>query len=351
MTDQSNLPPQVPGKASLLEKADTRFNLKDFRAAPVPANLPQAKVKQRTPHRVESAHLAVPANTQSARVPSPDTINSVQTDERAEAPIYAPKPALAAPEVAALQLSGTPHPIDRQFLAESGFIVPGGAVTQLLEEFRIVKRKLLQNARDSLAGHAPPHGQRVLVCSAHSGEGKTFCAINLALSMAVERDTEVLLVDSDFAKPDIARIFGLQDYPGFMDALSDPDVALEDCVQAMDIPGLFVMPAGRRTDRDSEYLSSRRTAEVLKRLTSGAPNRMVIFDSPPALAASPAAELAKHMGQIVMVARADVTGKSALEDAISLLSGEAEIQLLLNSARFSPSGRRFGSYYGEGEDI
>jgi len=73
---------------------------------------------------------------------------------------------------------------------------------------------------------------------------------------------------------------------------------------------------------------------------------MVIFDSPPALAASPAAELAKYVGQALVVARADRTGQSALEDAIALLSGCPNIQLLLNAVQFSPSGRRFGSYYG-----
>jgi hypothetical protein len=85
---------------------------------------------------------------------------------------------------------------------------------------------------------------------------------------------------------------------------------------------------------------------VLDRLTEGAPHRMVIFDSPPALAASPAAELAKYVGQALVVARADRTGQSALEDAIALLSGCPNIQLLLNAVQFSPSGRRFGSYYG-----
>ena len=80
----------------------------------------------------------------------------------------------------------------------------------------------------------------------------------------------------------------------------------------------------------------------------GAPNRFVIFDSPPALAASPAAELAKYVGQAVVVARADRTGTGALEDAVSLLSACPNIGLLLNAVHFSPSGRRFGSYYGYG---
>jgi len=133
-----------------------------------------------------------------------------------------------------------------------------------------------------------------------------------------------------------------------MDALADPTIRVEECVLGTDIPGLYVLPAGNQTTQDSEYLASHRTAEVLDRLTRGTPNRMVIFDSPPALAASPAAELAKYVGQALLIVRADQTGQSAIEDALSLLSTCPDIKLLLNAALFSPSGRRFGSYYGYG---
>jgi len=115
---------------------------------------------------------------------------------------------------------------------------------------------------------------------------------------------------------------------------------------ATDIPGLYVLPSGNQTNSDSEWLASTRTAEVLARLTSGAPGRMVVFDSPPALAASPAADLARHVGQAVLVARADKTGRNALEDAVQLLCACPDIKLLLNATHFSPSGRRFGTYYG-----
>jgi Mrp family chromosome partitioning ATPase len=131
-----------------------------------------------------------------------------------------------------------------------------------------------------------------------------------------------------------------------MDALRDPKIDVADCVIGTDVPGLWVLPAGNATNSDSEYLNSSRTAELLDRLTQGAPKRIVIFDSPPALAASPAAELAKYVGQVLVIARADRTGQSALEDAISLLSACPNIQLLLNAVTFSPSGRRFGDYYG-----
>ena len=226
--------------------------------------------------------------------------------------------------------------------------MPEGSVTALMEEFRIVKRQLLLNA-----GHLQQQGmgygaQRVLICSPHPGEGKTFTAVNLALAIAAEKETEVLLVDADFAKPSVLSSLGLPGGKGLMDALADPSLDVADCVQGTDISGLWVLPAGNATTSDTEYLSSSRTRQVLDRLVEGAPNRFVIFDSPPALAASPAAELAKYVGQAVVVARADRTGQGSLEDAIRLLSGCPNIQLLLNAVHFSPSGRRFGSYYGYG---
>jgi Mrp family chromosome partitioning ATPase len=217
----------------------------------------------------------------------------------------------------------------------------------LLEEFRIVKRHVLARSTELRSiENAGGAAQRVLICSPLPGEGKTYCAVNLALSIAAEKEGEVLLVDADFAKPSVLSRLGLPGGAGLMDALADPSIDVADLVLGTDIPGLWILPAGNATNSDSEYLNSSRTAAVLDRLTDGAPQRMIIFDSPPALAASPAAELARYVGQALVVARADRTGEGALKDAISLLSACPNIQLLLNAANFSPSGRRFGTYYG-----
>ena len=194
-----------------------------------------------------------------------------------------------------------------------------------------------------------PHGERILICSAHPDEGKTFCALNLALSIAAEKDNEVLLVDADFAKPSILSSLGLEGSKGLMDALADPQLPVENCIIHTDIPGLAILPAGDQTNADTEYLASSRTEQVLNRLTQNNPHRIVIFDSPPALSASPASVLATHVGQVLMVVKADETTETALRDALSLMGGCEHIQLLLNGTKFSPTGRRFGSYYGYGE--
>ena len=339
MTDQSRipLPPRDfagsaaadDGTGSLIERAVKAFDLSGLAPPPVPQGLAPSRPRPPAPRRVE------PVAT--AEVASESVVAS------------APEPAVRAAPVAPVAFPSPVHKIDRDHLLRQGLIVPEGAVTEVLEEFRIVKRQLLAQAAELARQGGGAAAQRVLISSPHPSEGKTYCAVNLALSIAAEKESEVVLVDADFAKPSILSALGLPGGPGLMDALSDPAIDLADCVVGTDIPGLWVLPAGNATTTDSEYLNSSRTAAVLARLTDGAPRRMVIFDSPPALSASPAAELARHVGQTLVIVRADQTGQGALEDAISLLSGCPNIQLLLNAVSFSPSGRRFGSYYGYGE--
>jgi Mrp family chromosome partitioning ATPase len=349
MTEHSKIPlPGDKGK-SLFERAEDLFGLDSFAPAPVPEQL----ARPTNPPLVRKAATAASA-PQPVEEATPVSAQPVAAPPAAAVPELAPTIVEAAPaappaEEQPIRFTGEPQRIDRAHLAEQGLIQLDGRVTALLEEFRIVKRQLLLAARAGRRNGGGAPAQRVLVCSPLPGEGKTFCATNLALAMAAEKDSEVLLVDADFAKPSILSTLGLAGGRGLMDALADPSIRVEECVIATDIPGLFVLPAGNQTGSDSEFLSSGRTGEVLDRLTQGAPNRLVIFDSPPALAATPAAELAKHVGQALVVARADITGQSALEDALSLLSACPDIKLLLNAAHFSPSGRRFGSYYGYGE--
>jgi exopolysaccharide/PEP-CTERM locus tyrosine autokinase len=244
--------------------------------------------------------------------------------------------------------SGRTGAVDRARLREAALIEPDAPVGPLAEEFRIVKRQLLLTA--NAATELPPEKRRViLLCSAQPDEGKTFCALNLALSLAGEKDTEVLLVDADFPKPEILSILGLDDGPGLVDAIADPGIDPESLVVRTDLKGLSVLAAGRQADNVTELLASERTREVLERLSEANPKRLIIFDSPPALVASPATFLAAHSGQLVMVVRADKTTEAELRDALELLSGCERVSLLLNGTGFAAGGRRFGAYYGYGQ--
>jgi exopolysaccharide/PEP-CTERM locus tyrosine autokinase len=237
--------------------------------------------------------------------------------------------------------------IDRGLLAENGMIVPGAPVGPLAEEFRLVKRQLLVTRQRLAAGGEAEKARTVLVCSARPGDGKTFCAINLALSMAAERDTEVLLIDADVAKPDVCRRLGLTPGPGLLDALYDGAVDPESLVVRTDVPGLSVLSSGAKTAMDTELLASAHTRTVLTRLLQADPRRLIIFDSPPALAASPAAVLAMLVGQVMLVVRADRTPESEIRAAVGLLDGCDHVGLVLNAVTFVPDRHRFGSYYGQ----
>ena len=353
MTDQSRIPyprkdtPQTG--ESLIERATGTFDLNRFLPPPIPGDLipPARKLPARSMPPRQPVQEAAPAVPQPVPAPAPG-VTAPEPVAIAQAP--APEPVEPIVEAVAprpsIAFAGKRHAIDRDHLREQGLIVPEGSVTALLEEFRIVKRQLLVQAADLRRRSKDGSAQRILICSPHPSEGKTYCAVNLALSIAAEKESEVLLVDADFAKPSVLSRLGLPGGPGLMDALMDENADVTDFVIGTDVPGLWVLPAGDTSINDSEYINSSRTGHVLDRLTQGAPHRVVIFDSPPALAASPAAELAKYVGQAVVVVRADRTGHGALEDAISLLGACPNIQLLLNAAQFSPSGRRFGSYYG-----
>lgn len=319
MTDQGKINREGARPASLFERADAAFGLdprdKGPKLPPLAPGLPPVPQALRRP----APRPEAPSRGDAA--PQPQT-----------------RPAAAMPR--AVAFCGPFAAIDRDHLREGGMIVPEDPVTGLLEEFRIVKRELLADARADKTALS----RRILVCSPHPGEGKTYCATNLAIALAAERGIEVLLVDADVVKPSVTRRLGIDADCGLMDALADPEILPESLVIRTDIEGLFVLPAGTASARDAEWLASSRTAEVLDRLTAGAGERIVIFDTPPALAASPAAELAQHVGQALLVVRADETARAALEDAQQLLSACGDIKLLLNAARYSPSGRRFGSY-------
>ncbi len=256
------------------------------------------------------------------------------SDPSSAQPVFAPHPDNAHVEA-----------IDRARLAQKGMIVPGAPIGSLAEEYRLVKRQLLLTA-EKLPG---AKARTILVGSAKPGDGKTYSAINLALSLAAERDVEVLLVDADFAKPDVMAELGLDEGPGLLDALADHAIDPEALVVRTDVPHLSLLPVGAKTHSDTELLASRRTAGVIERLLAADPRRIILFDSPPALAASPASVLASQVGQVMLVVRADRTTESDVRRAVGLLDGCEHIHLVLNAVSFVAGGDRFGSYYGQGD--
>lgn len=345
---------------SLIERLGGGGGLKGFQITPVPRNLalprpigkrrtdaPKAAVLEPMEPFIDQSDAAQPMWDAAAPAERP-VVPAAERAPVAAAASTELNPAFRNQHIEPVEFSGARQAIDRAGLRDAGFLVPEAGSTKLFEEIRIIKRQVLQAIRDGIARGHGSQAQRVLVCSPLPGDGKTFTAVNLAMAIAAERDSEVLLVDADFAKPSVLSALGLTGRLGLMDALTDPQIKVEDCVIRTDMAGLSVLPAGTQSSHDSENLASASAIKVVERLTQGTPNRVVIFDSPPALAASPAAELAGLVGQSLLVARAGTTAQSSLEDAVQLLADCADIKLVLNAAYFSPSGRRFGTYYGYG---
>ena len=287
---------------------------------------------------------ALRGGPRAARVMEETPEVGVIGEPRARAAEPAPVPHFAPVYVsnANSMVSGT---INRDLLRDNGFIIPDTPIGTLAEEFRLVKRQLLLRA-GAQPGDRSAKDRMILVCSAQPNEGKTFCAVNLALSLANERDSEVLLVDADVAKPQVLSTLGLANSGGLIDAIADPSLDVERLIIRTDIPKLSVLPAGKATNDDTELLSSARAAEIIAGLATANERRIIIIDSAPALAASPAAVLAHRVGRILMVVRADRTKESDLQEAIALLDGCNDISLLLNGASFFGTNRTYGSYYG-----
>lgn len=236
--------------------------------------------------------------------------------------------------------------IDLAGLASQGYITPDSPPNTTAEEFRLIKRSLLLNAF-AKGDAAIPNGNLILVTSSRPNEGKTFSAINLALSIASEQDLTVLLVDADFAKPEILAKLGLKGGKGLMDVVSDPDMDLSDCLIRTNIPNLTVLPAGRQHNRTTEMLASDRMETMMREIALRYRDRVVIFDSPPALASSVAPVLALHIGQVLFVIEAEKTTDIQLREALGLVSACEHTSLMLNKTKFA-GGKRYGSYYGYG---
>lgn len=227
-------------------------------------------------------------------------------------------------------------------LRSQGYLTPQSAQSQLAEEMRLLKRPLLRNAFGK--GAAPVrYGNLISVTSALPGEGKTFTTLNLAMSMAMEMDTTVLMVDADVVKPSLTRLLGLEEEPGLIDVLIHPELDMGSVIVPTDLPKLRVIPAGRRHAHSTELLASDQMERIAIELSERYPDRVVVFDAPPLLVTSQAGVLSQLAGQIMVVVEAGRTPQSAIKEAVSHLDKDKVIGMVLNKGR-----RAFGTeyYYG-----
>ena len=238
--------------------------------------------------------------------------------------------------------------IDWARLTGLGFVAPGDSNTQAVEEYRNIKRPLVSNAFGK-GSEGITRANLILITSSLPGEGKTFTAINLALSIANERDKQVLLIDADVARPSISRVLGIKSAPGLIDYLDSDDISFSDITLSTNMPGLRIIPAGKLHKHSTELLSSNKMALLADELSSRYPDRVVIFDSPPLLAATQGEILAKLAGQVVLVIEAEKTMQSVVMESVDKLASCDVVLALFNKSKRNMDGSYYGYGYGYGQ--
>lgn len=255
------------------------------------------------------------------------------------------KPARQVPLGAAADADSSPHAarsrsvhIDLERLQAEGYVMPGVARNGLADEFRLIKRPLLRNAPTLRRGNL------IQVTSALPGEGKTFTAINLALSISMELDNSVLLVDADCIRPTVFSRLGLSADLGLMDILRDPSIPLPDVLLRTNIPKLTLLSSGTGGANSTELLASGSMEALLDELALRYSDRIIIFDTPPLLPTTESRVLAAHVGQVVVVVAAGSTRRELVAETFSKLSNCSTVLPLLNKYVGPPLAGPYGYY-------
>lgn len=239
--------------------------------------------------------------------------------------------------------------LDFDKLEKAGIIDPRSQLKgRTSEEFRHIKRPLLSHVMGKGASQVE-RPNLIMVTSSLAGEGKTHTAINLALSIAMERDKTVLLIDADVAKPEATHRLGVNAQAGLTDVLLDQDVSLKDVLIRTDIPNLTLLPAGRHHAHATELLASEAMHALADELSTRYADRVIIVDSPPLLLTNEARVLAGLMGQILVVIEESKTPQPVVQEALSTIESAEIVGLVLNKSHHSWGSDLYGGYgYGYG---
>jgi len=238
--------------------------------------------------------------------------------------------------------------LDLDAMAATGLLVPTQSRSLLANEFRVIKRPLIANAMGK--GSKPiPNGNLIMVTSALPGEGKSFTAVNLAISIAMELDNTVMLVDADVARPSVLTMLGLPPTEGLLDVVKKDSLDISQVLLHTNIEKLSILPSGTPHPRATELLASEAMIRLLEDMSNRYPDRIIVFDSPPLLLTTEARALATHMGQIVVVVQSGETTQAAVREAVSTIESCPLKMMVLNQATQSASERYgYGYAYGYG---
>ncbi|MCL6414675.1 XrtA-associated tyrosine autokinase [Aestuariirhabdus sp. Z084] len=237
---------------------------------------------------------------------------------------------------------GAPIVIDFELLRSKNFIVPDEERSLVKEQFRHIKRSILGKAFNGSQSTNSGFGNLVMITSASPQEGKTFTAINLALSIAMEQDRKILLVDADVVQPSLNSSLNIPRSEGIVDYLNSDDIAFESILHKTNIDNLSLVLAGNKHHLTNELLASQSMKDLMEELTNRYPDRLVMLDTPPLCHTTEASILASLAGQVIVVVEEGRTTQRRLKDALNLVSEHQDVSLLMNKC----SSAREGSYYG-----
>lgn len=236
--------------------------------------------------------------------------------------------------------------INKDDLIERGFLIDTGKRNQIKEEFRHIKRKILNNAFGK-AAKTLNHCNLVMFSSARPNEGKTFVSINMALSIALEQDKSVLLIDADVLKPSVNKELGFENTIGLVDYLLNDELNVSNIIYDTNVDNLKIIPAGTPHHLSNELLASDKMESFAKELASRYSDRIVIFDCPPLLGVTETLILTNFMGQAIVVVEESNTPIADVIRATEDLNEDLALGLVLNKASRSHKDL-YGYGYGYG---
>lgn len=261
------------------------------------------------------------------------------------APAPAPAP---APQAVAEDTPGRNNPmfeIDLIALEGRGHVTIEGSRKQINEEYREIKRKLLANAFGPLAGTLK-NSNIIMVTSGRPSEGKTFTAVNLALSIAAEQDKTVLLVDADVLRPNVLNTLGLQRRKGIMEYLTGDVSDIAEVLYPTNVEKLKIIPAGRSHHLSTELLASQKMHDIVNEFATRYSDRVVIIDTPPLIGITESAVLANFAGQAVVVVEENKSRLNDIRHAVERLNPDMAIGFVVNkSVNEDTEGTGYYGYY------
>jgi receptor protein-tyrosine kinase len=304
-------------------------------------------------HLVERAFQAMggaPAPGLPQRAAGTEAVATALPDAAlaAEAP---PRPAAGGPRPTPAAGPAAPRPLisppSFERMRDAGLVIaPGGAIRlRLAEEFSVVQHQVLRTIR-TMEPPAEGSGRArrvVMITSARPGEGKTFCSLNLAVSIAQGRSAPVLLVDADGKPGSLSDLLGLGQAPGLRLLAADPSQPPAPLLVPTEQRNLSILPYGTAVPGSAVVPPGTTVAMAVQRLAALLPQHVIVLDTPPCLSTSDPSSLAPVAGQVLLVVEAEQTQRSEVEAALDMVEACPILQLMLNQSRQN-STDTFGAY-------